>query len=141
MKKIISVFSILSVFFLVGCPAPIPEEWTFSLDKYEAKPGDEITINTRHVRAFEPNRFYIISYTKMKEIDGKQIAVLDEKTSKMEFVSMSDSTHATFKVPDDAVTGYLKLSVDYDIEDDSCTGDGIWYSSSAYSDKPLTITQ
>lgn len=129
---------------LIACPAPNPEDFTFTLDKYEVKAGEEITVNTGKVRAFEePNSFYILRYTKMKEVDGKQVAVLDEETSMMKLIEHSDPTHAKFKVPEDAVTGFLKLDLKEIVVQNECYDyeNNGWYASYAYSDKKLVIVK
>ena len=89
MKKIIRVFSVLLMFSLVGCPAPIPESEVIvtrldfvTLDKYEAKIGDEITVDCGDIEVFAGN--YVI-YCSANP-DNKELVKIKESHDDMKIL-------------------------------------------------------
>lgn len=139
MKRLIyTVISVFSFLLFIACPAPVPEDYIFTLDKYEAKPGDEITVDTDDVRVFRTDDFSLYYYTK--DSDG-----FLSRTKKMELIKKIDSSRAVFKIPEDIVDGELKLegaikADEYNENcDDYCVNEKCY--GFGYSDKPLIIKE
>ena len=138
MKRSIGILSSLLLFFLIACSASSPEDYIFTIDKYEVKAGDEITVNTDDVRVFRADDFSLYYYTE--DSDGFR-----SRTKKMEFVRKIDSSKAVFKVPADAVDGELELEGAIKADevkeecDDYCD-QGKFYGF-GYSAKPLIIKE
>lgn len=138
MKRSIGILSSLLLLFLIACSAPSPEDYIFTIDKYEVKAGDEITINTDDVRVFRTDDFSLYYYTK--DSDGFR-----SRTKKMEFVRKIDSSKAVFKVPADAVDGELELegAIKADEINEECDDFCIQGKSYGfgYSAKPLIVKE
>ena len=89
MKKLLVFFTFLSMFFLIGCPAPIPESEVIvtrldfvTLDKYEAKIGDEIIVDCGEIEVFAGN--YVI-YCSANP-DNKELVKIEESLDDMEIL-------------------------------------------------------
>lgn len=129
---------LLSFLLFVACPAPAPEDYIFTLDKYEVRAGDEITVDTDDVRVFRTDDFSLYYYTKDSE-------GFRSRTKKLEIVKKIDSSRAVFKIPTDIVDGELKLEGAIEASevnencDDSCAS-GKFYGV-GYSDKPLIVKE
>lgn len=106
-----------------------PQSFTFTLDKYEARIGDEITIDTGDIKAFDSKENHIYC--------------LNEGTVSKDFdlVRKIDSSKAVFKISDDAFSGTLNWlgDITQEVQEDCYTQD-VWYGS-GYSDKELKITK
>lgn len=162
MKKIISIFCVLSMFFLVGCPAPIPESEVIvtrldfvTLDKYEAKIGDEITVDCTDIEVFAGN--YVIycsanpdnkELVKIKEsLDDMEILYYEnEKIENLEFVEKISNSKAKFRIPKNAISSSVKIKMYSGYKQDETSGcekkdkeDEI--CRILYSDKPLIIVE
>lgn len=148
MKNIICVLCFLS-FFLIGCDYyspcnPEPEDYTFTLDKYEAKVGDEIIVNTGSIEVFKTRDFVLYCAGKVGVKDGTEIK---EETSEIRMIRGEKISNSQMKfiVPENAITGKLRLEGAKDIWHDlqkecgnSC--DAVLYGI-GYSNAFLTITQ
>ena len=162
MKKIISIFCVLSMFFLVGCPAPIPESEVIvtrldfvTLDKYEAKIGDEITVDCGDIEVFAGK--YVIycsanpdnkELIKTEEVFDEMIILYyeNEETENLELVEKISNSKAKFRIPQNAVSSSIKIKMysDYKQYETSCCEKEVKEDEVCrvlYSDKPLTITQ
>ena len=162
MKKIISIFCVLSMFFLVGCPAPIPESEVIvtrldfvTLDKYEAKIGDEIIVDCTEIEVFTGN--YVIycsanpdnkELIKTEEVFDEMIILYyeNEETENLELVEKISNSKAKFRIPQNAVSSSIKIKMysDYKQYETSCCEKEVKEDEVCrvlYSDKPLTITQ
>ena len=162
MKKIISIFCVLSMFFLVGCPAPIPESEVIvtrldfvTLDKYEAKIGDEITVDCGEIEVFAGK--YVIycsanpdnkELIKTEEVFDEMIILYyeNEETENLELVEKISNSKAKFRIPQNAVSSSIKIKMysDYKQYETSCCEKEVKEDEVCrvlYSDKPLTITQ
>lgn len=130
--------------FLAGCYycpgawSDSPQAFTFTLDKYEAKVGDEIKINTGNVKVFDEDfdlycggDYYI---EKNDELVKVEIFYIKD-------VQKIDSTNAVFKVPADLPDGNLQIKASFTQKDDDCScEDGTWYGT-GHVDKNLTIVK
>ena len=141
MKTRLVLLSILPVllFSCYACPdnwSDSPQTFTFTLDKYEAKAGDEITVDSGDVRVFDEDfKLCCEVYVEKDKPEWDEILVyvfaMTEKIS---------STRAVFEVPEEIISGKLIIRTDFWQKDDCSCDDGTWYSK-GISDKPLTITQ
>ncbi len=148
MKNIIYILCFLPL-FMVGCDYyspcnPEPKEYTFTLDKYSAKVGDEIIVNTGNIEIFKTRDFVLYCAGKVQTKDGTKI---NEETSEIRMIRVEkiDNCNMKFKIPENAITGKLKLEGAKDIWFDlqkecgnSC--DAVLYGI-GYSDNFLTIIQ
>ena len=162
MKKIISIFCVLSMFFLVGCPAPIPESEVIvtrldfvTLDKYEAKIGDEITVDCGDIEVFAGK--YVIycsanpdnkELVKIEEsLDDMEILYYEnEEIENLEFVEKISNSKAKFRIPKNAISSSVKIKMYSGYKQDETSGcekkdkeDEI--CRILYSDKPLIIVE
>ena len=162
MKKIISIFCVLSMFFLVGCPAPIPESEVIvtrldfvTLDKYEAKIGDEITVDCGDIEVFAGK--YVIycsanpdnkELIKTEEVfDDMEILYYEnEETENLELVEKISNSKAKFRIPQNAVSSSVKIKMYSGYKQDETSGcekedkeDEV--CRILYSDKPLIIVE
>lgn len=162
MKKIISIFCVLSMFFLVGCPAPIPESEVIvtrldfvTLDKYEAKIGDEITVDCGDIEVFAGK--YVIycsanpdnkELIKTEEVFDEMIILYyeNEETENLELVEKISNSKAKFRIPQNAVSSSIKIKMYSGYKQDETSGcekedkeDEV--CRILYSDKPLIIVE
>ena len=162
MKKIISIFCVLSMFFLVGCPAPIPESEVIvtrldfvTLDKYEAKIGDEITVDCGEIEVFAGK--YVIycsanpdnkELIKTEEVFDEMIILYyeNEETENLELVEKISNSKAKFRIPQNAVSSSIKIKMYSGYKQDETSGcekedkeDEV--CRILYSDKPLIIVE
>lgn len=128
--------------FLAGCYywpcvwSDSPQTFTFTLDKYEVKEGDKITVDTGDVRVFEEDfKLYTIVYKKNSEHDG----VIVYEFAMIEKIS---STRAVFEVPEDEdiVSGMLMMWTDFTQKEECSCDDGTLYVKGK-SDKELVIVK
>lgn len=162
MKKLLVFFTFLSMFFLIGCPAPIPESEVIvtrldfvTLDKYEAKIGDEIIVDCGEIEVFAGN--YVIycsanpdnkELVKIEEsLDDMEILYYEnEEIENLEFVEKISNSKAKFRIPKNAISSSVKIKMysgykqyetsgceKKDKEDEICR--------ILYSDKPLIIVE
>ena len=162
MKKIIRVFSVLLMFSLVGCPAPIPESEVIvtrldfvTLDKYEAKIGDEITVDCGDIEVFAGK--YVIycsanpdnkELIKTEEVFDEMIILYyeNEETENLELVEKISNSKAKFRIPQNAVSSSIKIKMysDYKQYETSCCEKEVKEDEVCrilYSDKPLIIVE
>ena len=162
MKKLLVFFTFLSMFFLIGCPAPIPESEVIvtrldfvTLDKYEAKIGDEITVDCGDIEVFAGN--YVIycsanpdnkELVKIKEsLDDMEILYYEnEEIENLEFVEKISSSKAKFRIPKNAISSSVKIKMYSGYKQDETSGcekedkeDEV--CRILYSDKPLIIVE
>lgn len=162
MKKIISIFCVLSMFFLVGCPAPIPESEVIvtrldfvTLDKYEAKIGDEITVDCGDIEVFAGK--YVIycsanpdnkELIKTEEVFDEMIILYyeNEEIENLEFVEKISNSKAKFRIPKNAISSSVKIKMYSGYKQDETSGcekedkeDEV--CRILYSDKPLIIVE
>lgn len=162
MKKIIRVFSVLLMFSLVGCPAPVPESEVIvtrldfvTLDKYEAKIGDEIIVDCGEIEVFAGN--YVIycsanpdnkELVKIEEsLDDMEILYYEnEEIENLEFVEKISNSKAKFRIPKNAISSSVKIKMYSGYKQDETSGcekkdkeDEI--CRILYSDKPLIIVE
>ena len=162
MKKIISIFCVLSMFFLVGCPAPIPESEVIvtrldfvTLDKYEAKIGDEITVDCGDIEVFAGN--YVIycsanpdnkELIKTEEVFDEMIILYyeNEEIENLQFVEKISNSKAKFRIPKNAISSSVKIKMYSGYKQDETSGcekedkeDEV--CRILYSDKPLIIVE
>ena len=162
MKKIISIFCVLSMFFLVGCPAPIPESEVIvtrldfvTLDKYEAKIGDEITVDCGEIEVFAGK--YVIycsanpdnkELIKTEEVFDEMIILYyeNEETENLELVEKISNSKAKFRIPKNAISSSVKIKMYSGYKQDETSGcekedkeDEV--CRILYSDKPLIIVE
>ena len=122
-------------YFCPGAWSDSPQTFTFTLDKYEAKAGEKIIVDTGKVRVFDED-FDLCSeiYKKKETPDGKDevliyVFAMTEKIS---------STRAVFEVPEDIVTGELIIRTEFTQKEEYSCDDGTWYVKGE-SDKELVI--
>ena len=125
--------------FLAGCYycpgvwSDSPQAFTFTLDKYEAKVGDEITVDSGDVKIFDSKEFRLECYDRDSD-----------KLSVFKFVKKINSSKAVFEVQSDAFSCKLNLSgnIKQEREQDcsNCDNGEIWYCDGE-SDKELTIVK
>lgn len=162
MKKIISIFCVLSMFFLVGCPAPIPESEVIvtrldfvTLDKYEAKIGDEITVDCGEIEVFAGK--YVIycsanpdnkELIKTEEVFDEMIILYyeNEETENLELVEKISNSKAKFRIPKNAISSSVKIKMysGYKQDETSCCEKEVKEDEVCrvlYSDKPLIIVE
>lgn len=162
MKKLLVFFTFLSMFFLIGCPAPIPESEVIvtrldfvTLDKYEAKIGDEITVDCGDIEVFAGN--YVIycsanpdnkELVKIKEsLDDMEILYYEnEEIENLEFVEKISNSKAKFRIPKNAISSSVKIKMYSGYKQDETSGcekkdkeDEV--CRILYSDKPLIIVE
>lgn len=162
MKKLLVFFTFLSMFFLIGCPAPIPESEVIvtrldfvTLDKYEAKIGDEITVDCGDIEVFAGN--YVIycsanpdnkELVKIEEsLDDMEILYYEnEEIENLEFVEKISSSKAKFRIPKNAISSSVKIKMYSGYKQDETSGcekedkeDEV--CRILYSDKPLIIVE
>ena len=162
MKKIISIFCVLSMFFLVGCPAPIPESEVIvtrldfvTLDKYEAKIGDEITVDCGEIEVFAGK--YVIycsanpdnkELIKTEEVFDEMIILYyeNEEIENLQFVEKISNSKAKFRIPKNAISSSVKIKMYSGYKQDETSGcekedkeDEV--CRILYSDKPLIIVE
>lgn len=137
MKRLIyTIISVFSFLLFIACPAPVPEDYIFTLDKYEAKAGDEIKINTGDVKVFDEDFDLCWEYYIM---EGDEVA--EVKVFYIKDVQKINSTNAVFKVPVDLPNGNLEIRASFTQKDDDCScEDGTWYGT-GHVDKNLTIVK
>ena len=162
MKKIIRVFSVLLMFSLVGCPAPIPESEVIvtrldfvTLDKYEAKIGDEITVDCGEIEVFAGK--YVIycsanpdnkELIKTEEVFDEMIILYyeNEETENLELVEKISNSKAKFRIPKNAISSSVKIKMysGYKQDETSCCEKEVKEDEVCrvlYSDKPLIIVE
>ena len=162
MKKLLVFFTFLSMFFLIGCPAPIPESEVIvtrldfvTLDKYEAKIGDEITVDCGDIEVFAGK--YVIycsanpdnkELVKIEEsLDDMEILYYEnEEIENLEFVEKISSSKAKFRIPKNAISSSVKIKMYSGYKQDETSGcekedkeDEV--CRILYSDKPLIIVE
>lgn len=148
MKNMIRILCFLPL-FIVGCDYYSPcnpdfEEYTFTLDKYNAKVGDEIIVDTGNVEVFKTRDFVLYCVGKVQVKNGTEIK---EETSEIRMIRVEkiDNCKMKFKIPENAITGRLKLEgaedIWYDLQKECGNGcDAVRYGM-GYSNSSLTITQ
>lgn len=124
--------------FLAGCEY-CPSVWTwmsyksftFTLDKYEARIGDEITIDTGDIKAFD---------SEIVEVFFKAPDDQDNKgNSYLEIVKKINSSKAVFKIGKDAFSGTVEISCGIKEEvQEGCSTNYVMYDEGK-SDKELKI--
>ena len=162
MKKLLVFFTFLSMFFLIGCPAPIPESEVIvtrldfvTLDKYEAKIGDEITVDCGDIEVFAGNYvIYCSAHPDNKELvkieeslDDMEILYYEnEEIENLEFVEKISNSKAKFRIPKNAISSSVKIKMYSGYKQDETSGcekedkeDEI--CRILYSDKPLIIVE
>ena len=149
--------------FLAGCYycpgvwSDSPQTFTFTLDKHEAKRGDEITIDTGKIEAFDAEFYLCCDYYIEKA------GISESYTLYIRNVDVINSTKAKFKIPihfpevselsedgtpipneEGIIIGQDSLRIGFRSEfrqktkrEPSCEV-GIWYSS-GYADKKLKV--
>lgn len=162
MKKLLVFFTFLSMFFLIGCPAPIPESEVIvtrldfvTLDKYEAKIGDEITVDCGDIEVFAGK--YVIycsanpdnkELVKIEEsLDDMEILYYEnEEIENLEFVEKISNSKAKFRIPKNAISSSVKIKMYSGYKQDETSGcekedkeDEV--CRILYSDKPLIIVE
>ena len=142
MKARLFLLAILPVllFSCYACPnnwSDSPQTFTFTLDKYEAKAGDEITVDSGDVRVFDEDFKLYSEIYKEKETPEENDKVFIYVLAMTKKIS---STRAVFEVPEEIISGKLIIKTDFWQKEEYSCDDGTWYSKGE-SDKPLTITQ
>ena len=162
MKKLLVFFTFLSMFFLIGCPAPIPESEVIvtrldfvTLDKYEAKIGDEITVDCGEIEVFAGK--YVIycsanpdnkELIKTEEVFDEMIILYyeNEETENLELVEKISNSKAKFRIPKNAISSSVKIKMYSGYKQDETSGcekedkeDEV--CRILYSDKPLIIVE
>ena len=150
------------MFFLVGCPAPIPESEVIvtrldfvTLDKYEAKIGDEITVDCGDIEVFAGN--YVIycsanpdnkELIKTEEVFDEMIILYyeNEEIENLQFVEKISNSKAKFRIPKNAISSSVKIKMYSGYKQDETSGcekedkeDEV--CRILYSDKPLIIVE
>ena len=135
MKARLFLLAILPVllFSCYACPgnwSDSPQTFTFTLDKYEAKTGDEITVDSGDVKIFDSKEVTL----EYHDWDNN-----DELYS-FKYVKKLSSSEAIFEVPTGSFSGKLKIQGNIKQKEDGSCGEKIefWYCDGE-SDKPLTI--
>ena len=148
MKTRLILLSILPVllFSCYTCPgnwSDYPQDFTITLDKYEAKIGDEITMNSGDVKVFDEDFKLCCEYYVSEDgeiVENTSEEMFEIKTYYVKDIERIDSTHAKFKVPTDLPNSKLEIRTNFtQKEEDSCSS-GTWYGT-GYLDKSLTIRQ
>ena len=159
-KLYIALVFLVSV--LVGCPAPIPESEVIvtrldfvTLDKYEAKIGDEITVDCGDIEVFAGN--YVIycsanpdnkELVKIEEsLDDMEILYYEnEEIENLQFVEKISNSKAKFRIPKNAISSSVKIKMYSGYKQDETSGcekedkeDEV--CRILYSDKPLIIVE
>ena len=133
--------------FLAGCYywpcvwSDSPQTFTFTLDKYEKKIGDKITVDTGDVRVFDEDfELYYEIYKKKETLDGNDKVFI----YLFEMVEKISSTCAVFNVPEiseDLISSVnLKIETDFVQKEECSCDDGTWFKRGK-SDKELTIVK
>ena len=153
---------ILLLLVLTGCPAPIPESEVIvtrldfvTLDRYEAKIGDEIIVDCGEIEVFAGSYAIYCSANpdnkeliKTEEAFDEMIILYyeNEETENLELVEKISNSKAKFRIPQNAVSSSIKIKMysDYKQDETSCREKDVKEDEVCrvlYSDKPLTITQ
>ena len=148
MKARLFLLAILPVllFSCYACPgnwSDFPHDFTITLDRYEAKVGDEITMNSGDVKVFDEDfklccEYYVSKDGKIVENTSEEI--FEIKTYYVKDIKKIDSTHAKFKVPADLPNTKLEIRTSFTQKEENSCSSGTWYGT-GYLDKSLTITQ
>lgn len=130
---------------LVGCNycpgvwSDAPQTFTFTLDKYEVRAGDEITVDTENVKVFDEKFKLCREIYKEKETSDGNDEIFVYIFTMIEKIS---ATRAVFEVPEDEniTTGTLIIRTDFRQKEEYSCEDGVWYVKGE-SDKKLAITK
>ena len=156
------LFLLLFLILSSCCPAPIPKSEVIvtrldfvTLDKYEAKIGDEIIVDCGDVEVFAGDYVIYCSVNpdkreliKTEELFDEMIILYyeNEETEKLELVEKISNSKAKFRIPQNAVSSSIKMKMysDYKQDETFCCKKEVKEDEVCrvlYSDKPLTITQ
>lgn len=128
---------LVGCYYCPGVWLDAPQDFTFTLDKYEVKARDEITVDTGNVKVFDEKFELRREIYKEKETpDGNDevsiyIFTMTKKIS---------ATRAVFEVPEDEdiTTGTLIIRTDFEQKEKCSCDDEVWYST-GYADKKLKV--
>ena len=156
------LFLLLFLILSSCCPAPIPKSEVIvtrldfvTLDKYEAKIGDEIIVDCGEIEVFAGSYAIYCSANpdnkeliKTEEAFDEMIILYyeNEETEKLELVEKISNSKAKFRIPQNAVSSSIKMKMysDYKQDETFCCKKEVKEDEVCrvlYSDKPLTITQ
>ena len=131
--------------FLAGCYywpcvwSDSPQTFTFTLDKYEVKEGDKITVDTGDVRVFDEG-FKLCSEVYYKNVENSDDDPLIHELYEFTMIEKISSTRAVFEVPENIIGGILTIWTNFTQKEECSCDSGTWYSG-GNSDKKLVIVK
>lgn len=148
---------LVGCYYCPGVWSDVPQDFTFTLDKYEAKRGDEITIDTGKVEAFDAEFYLCCDYyiekagiSECHTLDIRDVDVINSTKAKFKvpigFPEVSELSENGTPIPNEEgiIVGQDSLRIGFRSEfrqktkrEPSCDA-GIWYSA-GYADKKLKV--